>query len=176
MLLRIAAMAILCGAVAAGCRSGAEQTAGWVPIEKDGLWGYQDQSGQDVLPPKYFVAYPFLETGIAAVADEQGWVYINAQGTELIRPFIFDNGPDAFSEGMARFEREGKFGYFNRQGTIVIAPRFDFAHSFQNGRAAICLGCRRVPDGEHFRIEGGEWHWIDRQGQITGQLAPGEKP
>ncbi len=175
-IMSLLAAAVLCWAVSVGCQKALNETAGWSPIEQDGRWGFQDRTGRIVLPPKYFMAYPFLETGLAAVADEQGWVYINAGGEEIIRPFIFDNGPDEFSEGLARFVQNGKFGYFDRYGQVVIAPSFDFAYGFKNGRAAICMGCALVPDGEHTRIAGGTWYWINRRGDRVSQLQPDETP
>ncbi|WP_201093215.1 WG repeat-containing protein [Thiocystis minor] len=29
----------------------------------------------------------------------------------------------------------------------------------------MCRGCRPIQDGEHTRLSGGRWGWIDRQGR-----------
>ena len=131
------------------------------------LWGYRNARGKVVIHPQFSVAQPFSQGGIAAVADDSGWKYINRQGRTLIRPFLLDNGPDPFRQGLARFREAGKIGFFNEHGKAVIPPRFDFAGPFADGRAAFCKGCRERPTGEYHSIEGGLWGFIDRKGTIV---------
>ena len=151
---------LLCGALAWGA-------AAPRPFEAQGKWGYQDGQGKTVIPPRYEVAQPFLPEGIAAVVDASGWAYIDAQGRVVIRPFVFDNGPDYFRQGLARFVAGGKFGFFDRRGRVVIAARFDFALPFSEGLAAVCLGCREVAEGEHKAMRGGQWGFVNRQGELV---------
>lgn len=139
--------------------------ASLVPFEKNQLWGYQDRQGRVVIPARYKLADEFTRHGLAMVLDQKGWLYINSQGKELIRPFIFDNGPDYFQEGLARFVRDNKFGYFDQTGKIVIAPQFDFAYPFENGQAKVGYGCRFIKNGEHQEVVGGVWTEIDKQGR-----------
>ena len=91
------------------------------------------------------------------MCDEQGWAYIDRRGSGLISRFIFDNGPDYFHEGLARFTVDSKFGFFDRRGRVVIKPTYAFAEHFSEGRAAVCEGCRKVVHGEHWTMEGGKW-------------------
>ncbi len=79
---------------------------------------------------------------------------------------MFDNGPDYFSDGLARIvSPSGKFGFINKKLEVVIEPQFDFVTPFDEGRAHVCEGCRPVPMGESSRWEGGvEWP-IDTTGQ-----------
>ena len=76
-------------------------------------WGYISTGNRIIIKPQYIIALEFSAQGIAAVADESGWRYINRQGKLIIEPFIVDNGPDEFREGTARFKEKGKFGFFN---------------------------------------------------------------
>jgi len=138
-----------------------------IPFEQGGKWGYQAASGKAAIPPRFSVANEFSPEGIAPVVDEQGWAYIDAQGKILIRPFVVDNGPDYFQEGLARFVELGRFGFFNQKGQVVIQPRFDFAAPFSEGLAAYCVGCQRKPEGEHLRVEGGIWGYMDQQGKTA---------
>jgi hypothetical protein len=84
-----------------------------------------------------------------------------------VRPFLVDNGPDDFQEGLARFQEGGRFGYFDERGRIVIQPQFDFSASFCGGRAAFCFGCLKTMDGEYSRYTGGKWGFIDREGRMV---------
>lgn len=130
-------------------------------------WGYKDEKGNVVIEPKFVIADEFSPEGMAAVATEKEWLYIDTTGAVVIRPFIFDNGPDYFSEGLARFTEDGKFGFFDRSGKVVIGPRFDFAFPFSEGLAAVCAGCREEREGEHARMTGGKWGYIDKSGEIA---------
>lgn len=133
-----------------------------VPSEKNGRWGYQSSDGKWMIAPRFILARPFSPYGLAAVVDPGlGWIYIDQQGTMVIRPHVLDNGPDPFVEGLARFWKAGKMGFFNPRGEVVITPKFDFARAFRQGRSAVCRGCRHVPQGEHTAIQGGRWGFSD---------------
>ncbi len=140
-----------------------------VPFQDENLdfYGYRDRTGRVVIPARYQIAGEFSRYGIAPVADESGWQYIDVAGRTVVRPFLVDNGPDDFQEGLARFQEGGRFGYFDERGRIVIQPQFDFAASFCGGRAAFCFGCVKTMDGEHSRYTGGKWGFIDREGRMV---------
>jgi hypothetical protein len=138
-----------------------------VSFEKDGKWGYKNASGQVVIQPQFDMANDFSPHGIAAVVDDRGWAYVNEKGKTIIRPFVIDNGPDYFEEGLARFRIDNKFGFFDRKGEIIIEPRFDFAFPFHEGLAAICMGCQEEPEGEHRSVKDGKWGYIDKKGKVV---------
>jgi hypothetical protein len=131
------------------------------------LWGYRASGGTVIIEPRFFVADRFSVHGIAAAADESGWQYIDGQGSVVIRPFVFDNGPDPFREGLARFKSGEQFGFFDERGRVVISPQFDFAAPFADGLAAFCEGCEVYAEGEHSRYEGGVWGFINKQGTVV---------
>ena len=136
-------------------------------FEEEGFFGYKDQNEKVIIAAKYAVAMDFSEKGIAAVADSSGWAYINTRGNILVRPYIYDNGPDYFSEGLARFIEKRKIGFIDEYGKIIIKAQWDFAYPFKNGKAAVCNGCNILTDNEHKKISGGEWGYIDKTGKIN---------
>ncbi|WP_211204030.1 WG repeat-containing protein [Chloroherpeton thalassium] len=135
-------------------------------FESDGLWGFISNTDSIQIPPTYLFAQDFLPTGIAAVLDSSGWFYIDTLGNRLLAPYIFDNGPDYFSENLARFVVDGKVGFFNQQGKIVISAQFDFATPFLNGVAKVSQGCEFIKTGEHTEVTGGKWGIIDTSGNF----------
>ncbi|MGI9383493.1 MAG: WG repeat-containing protein [Methyloligellaceae bacterium] len=151
----------------AGAQPKCAQQADLKPFEHNGKFGYKNKAGETVVPARYIIAKCFLETGIAAVADENSWAYIDRHGNVVLRPFIFDNGPDYFAEGLARFVKDGKMGFFDIQGRVVIDARFDWVEPFSNGRAKFCTGCKKQLMGEHWTMTGGNWGVIDRQSSIV---------
>ncbi|MCE5309912.1 MAG: WG repeat-containing protein [Acidobacteriales bacterium] len=138
-----------------------------IPFQNGGMWGYRDNSGRIVIPPRYQVAQAFSPEGLAAVVDDGGWAYIDTAGRTVIRPLVVDNGPDYFREGVARFRRDGKVGFFNTRGTVVIKPAYAYAMPFSEGLAAVCDGCIEMLEGEHRAVKGGKWGFIDRRGVLV---------
>ena len=168
-----AASLLALGAVLAACAVRSQEgRPKLLRFEENGLWGFKDASGNVVLKPRYLDAYDFLQEGIAAVADEKGWSYIDEKGNVLIRPFLYDNGPDYFKDGLARYEEKGKLGYFDTRGKVAIKARFDFALPFENGRAEVCQGCVKKAEGEQSHWEGGLWGAIDKTGALVVPLTP----
>ena len=143
--------------------------------ESTGLWGYENPAGGEVvIPADYVLAWEFNEQGTAFAATEDDWLCINADGLVLLHPFVFDNGPDYFEHGLARFVENGRMGFFNEAGEKVIPAEYDFAFPFEDsGLAPVCTGCVLVPDGEHSTVQGGKWGCVDRKGRL---VAPMEAP
>lgn len=156
----------LCVSFALGAASAAE---GPHPFEdpKTHLWGYRNSSGKVLIKPRFLAVESFSPLGLAPVADDTGWKYINRRGEVVIRPFMVDNGPDPFREGLARYRRSGKFGFFDERGNVVIPACLDFAEPFSSGLAAFCLGCREHEEDEHHVYRGGKWGFIDTKGVIV---------
>lgn len=135
----------------------------------DGLVGYKDAWGRVVIEPKYIFAEPFSKYGIAPVCDaEQGWIYIDRHENGIIKPYFIKNNNDfdRFSDGLARYEENGKIGFFNEQGQVVIAARYEFASPFKNGLAAVARKVQWENDGELELVKHAEVGFIDNQGNL----------
>jgi hypothetical protein len=144
--------------------------------DPSGKLGYRDAAGKVAIAPRFFQTYEFFEDGIAGVVDEEGPAFIDRQGKVLARAYLFDNGPDYFVGDRARIVEDGKIGFIDRKGTIVVKPGYDHATPFCHGRAGVCLGCKSVPDGEHSRIEGGRWGYIDAFGRVVVPIELDDAP
>lgn len=135
-------------------------------FEENNKFGFKNALDVTVIDPKYKYAQQFTGYGIAAVVDDSGWVYIDKQGNDLIRPYVIDNGPDYFSHGLARYKSHNKIGYFNEKGEIEIEAQFDFVRSFADSLAAVCKGCNLIQKGEYTDVSGGKWGFINLQGEL----------
>lgn len=62
-------------------------------------------------------------------------------------------GAKNFSEGFAAVKKDGKWGYIDTNGTVVIEPKYDGANSFSEGLAAVQLN--------------GKWGYIDTKGNTV---------
>lgn len=120
---------------------------------------------------------------------KNGHVYrMNGRGELVFESVYFDNGADYFSEGLARFLKNGKVGFHDVDGTIVIDSLYDFASPFKGGVSNVCDGCvamypenpvysalssesRDLPKKEMYKsIVGGRWGQIDIKGEIIVPL------
>ena len=92
------------------------------------------------------------------VMDHDRAGFIDRTG-RLIIPLCFDKAGD-FSEGLARFERDGRWGYIDANGSVVIEPRFPWAQEFSEGLARVQVS------GESLGIDG-RWGFIDKTGKVV---------
>ncbi len=92
-------------------------------------------------------------------------VGVNRNGDILFDLVWFDNGPDYFNEGLTRVERNGKMGYANEKGEVVIPCQYAYARWFENGVAEVTFEAKEFRDlDEHLRVESDSWFEIDKHG------------
>lgn len=107
----------------------------------NGKYGFIDRTGKMVIPPPFFRAEDFSE-GLAMVGIPKGqWGlgYVDKQGHVAIKPGEFtEAGP--FKEGLAAVRPlDGKWGYIDKSGKMVIPPRYDETWGFEGGLAAVSI-------------------------------------
>lgn len=130
------------------------------------LWGFQNSVGTQVISARYeniffnksqpcFVdAKPdSIPHHMAAVEKDRRIWWIDRSGKPLFESYKFDNGPDYFEEGLSRIIQNDKFGFINKDGHIIIEPKYDFASPFRGGCAYVCQGCwRSFPSNTKFPV------------------------
>lgn len=120
-------------------------------------WGYINRSGEWAIPPEFDSASPFSE-GLARVSRDGMCVYIDRNGTEVLRP---DSGGATdcavvagdFSDGLARWKVDDQYGYIDKKGGLVISPAFDLTFGFSEGLAAVEID--------------GLWGYVDAAGRVA---------
>lgn len=130
---------------------------------------YKNAQSELFISPAFLRDLSFNRDGLAAVrALPEGWTYANRQGRVVITGVAeSDNWADSFHDGLVRVLRNGKYGFANREGKIVIAPDYDGALNFQNGIASVCQGCQnKCADAacEYHSFVGGRWFHLDTKG------------
>lgn len=119
-----------------------------VRTEPKGKDGYIDRTGRFVIPPQFDSADDFID-GRARVVVAAKQAYIDRTGA-------FVEGPSrgrVFAEGPVPFQSDGKMGFVDERGMVVVPPRFDGARPFRGRRAAVCVA--------------GLWGFIDRDGRLV---------
>ena len=98
---------------------------------------------------KYYAcfSYKFSHFTIVSVRNRIGWWAMDVHEHLLFRVFnagYTEPDPDELVEGMIRIiGKNGKIGYANERGTVVIKPQFDNATVFHNGRALVYKKCKK---------------------------------
>ena len=83
----------------------------------------------------------------------------------LFDAVVFNNGPEPFVEGLARVIRNGKMGFANKFGQVVIPCVYDFAKSFKNGKAEVTYNATEYLNmDKHKKVESDKWFVIDKKG------------
>jgi DNA-binding transcriptional regulator/RsmH inhibitor MraZ len=131
---------------------------------KEGKWGYIDAQGNVAIKPQFSWAADFRD-GRAMVVTDKVSGYIDDKGRLAFAcPADWEAYGD-FSEGMAPFQIHGKWGFCNRDGKVVIAPRHDEAGPFSEGLARVNIGAK--PGFLGRPKEGGKWGFIDMTGKVA---------
>lgn len=138
-------------------------------------FGYKNLQGEVIIPMgKYERCFTDTFKNFAFVYDEKitgsKVVAINRNEKILFEAYMFDNGPDWPEEGLFRIIRNGKIGYADKNGIIVIEPEFECADQFENGTARVAINCnlaRSENDPEHTSMESDSWFYIDKNGNIV---------
>ena len=96
-------------------------------------WGFIDEQGKVVIEPK-FDAVGTSRESITAVSQNGKWGWIDQKGS-----FIDAQLPGSveFHEGLAAFKRDGKAGFIDVTGKVVIEPQWDEARDFSESLAAV---------------------------------------
>ncbi|UZT98873.1 WG repeat-containing protein [Chryseobacterium fluminis] len=149
---------------------------------KDSLVGVKNQDGKIIVPAQFKI-FSDLQDGepvkgetIFFDGDRKGdqreknaWGFVyDRKGNFLYRPFFYDNGADYFSEGVRRFVKNGKVGFVDRNGTVIIEAGHDFVSPFNYGYAVFCDGCDwEKTEDEHKAIVGGKWGVMNGKGETA---------
>ncbi len=74
-----------------------------------------------------------------------------------------------YSEKLFPFVKEGKYGYADQKGNVVIDPIFDFAYPLVNGYAIACIGQKSIfyPRAIYLVSSDGTYSCIDIKEKVT---------
>ncbi len=128
--------------------------------------GYVNAQGDTVIAMgKYKYCFTDTLKTIAIVMDQDNlFKAIDVNDNILYQVKTYDNGPDYISDGLFRIIIDGKTGYANEAGEIIIQPQYACTSPFEDGKARVALKCELIKEDEHTRMESDEWFFIDTSG------------
>lgn len=141
-------------------------TAFFVKDGENVLWGYENAKGEKIIPAQYFrVNSRIMDKTAAVLKYEDGkysWLCIDRNNNVLFEPFLADSEPDQVFEGFFRFVENGKIGFSDTDGNIIVPAQFDYVTHFENGKARYFIGGHKEP------AEAAGDHWIWKNADETG--------
>jgi hypothetical protein len=108
--------------------------------DEQNTWFYIDTTGKKIGKRSFFNATSF-DSGLAAVAlpgmekNSTYWKYIN-ENVEFAFDKEFEHA-EKFSEGMAAVQINGKYGFIDTKGELVIENKYIYAFPFRNGASVV---------------------------------------
>lgn len=103
---------------------------GLMTVTINGLSGYIDSTGKEVIPCMYDAVEDF-DSGIARVIKDGKYGFINA-ANEIVIPFEYDY-LQKFSEGLCGTQINGKWGFIDINNNIVIPFEYGYVNEFSDG-------------------------------------------
>jgi hypothetical protein len=154
-------------------------------VKQNGRWGLIDTEGKIVIKPQFEYEPTYLGFGLVRILAEKKVVKENAtvkidgvprsqENTRYERRYGIVNfqgnwigSPDKsfigdFNEGMLHFKQNGKSGFMDTTGKVVIEPKFDSAMPFVNDRSYVTID--------------NEQGYIDRTGKFIWRSGLSSKP
>lgn len=104
-----------------------------IPYYSDGLWGYKNTLGQIVISSAFTDAQEFTDGVAFAQTTDKLYGLLSINNVWLVEPVWTNVLP--FSDGYAAVERDGQWGYIDKNGKVVIDYTFREVGSFHCGRA-----------------------------------------
>jgi hypothetical protein len=139
---------------------------------KHGSWprnGYFNEKGDTMIPlDKYFCTTDTFEYyGVVMEITNGRLIGIDKNGKELFEAVPSGEGfyPFEEKEGRIMITKNGKYGFANHKGEIVIEPKYTCAESFSNGKAKVSFSCTKMK-GEYLKWKMDSAFYIDRCGNV----------
>lgn len=126
------------------------------PANNNELYGYKNEKDKFVIEPKYKIASDFNDNK-AIVKLEDRWIIINKKGKEVETYNIEES--KGYKDGLAPILINGKFGFVDKEGNLVIEAKYEKIKPFSEKLAAV-------------KKEDNTWVYIDNTGveKISGNF------
>lgn len=129
---------------------------GFAKVKKNGKWGVIDTTGKVVIPCSYDYVSIQNGTGFRIWRVYSGGKYglVSAVNGAVVVPVKYQE-IGSLSMGRIKMKINGKYGFFDKNGNVVIPARYSRADYFEaDGTAKVCGNGR-------------EYHYIDLNGNFV---------
>ena len=111
---------------------------GFIAIEKDGKWAFFDLNRKKYITKFIYEDLWSFHEGLAMVKIGKNYGFINTRGKVVLDPIYRQVRMMGFSCGLACVRnQEGKWGYIDKTGKVMIDYQFGEANWFQENKAFV---------------------------------------
>lgn len=104
------------------------------PVQFEGKWGFIDSSGKVAIQFVYERAFGFFRQNLALVQKSGRFLYVDKTGMEMMAPKGISR------DSLVPVRIDGKWGYTDMDGKVVIVARYEDARMFSEELGAVRLG------------------------------------
>ncbi len=119
---------------------------GLAAVQKDGAWFLIDTSGAEKSDKFADIVTDnngrYLTGEVMVAAKEAGKYQLFDEKGKPVSDFTADQMDICTADGIIAFEKDGKWGFVDASGKVVIEPCYEQAKSFSCGLAAVCQSGR----------------------------------
>lgn len=129
-------------------------------------FAYIDTKGDTIIGfGKYKICYTDTFRYIAFVyTSDNGLFAIDRKEKRLFEVLMVGAKPDSVSDGLFRIVKNGKIGFANLKGEVIIEPRYSCANQFNNGITQVSDDCNSAKQTDATKWKGKNWYNIDKSG------------
>lgn len=132
-----------------------------------GQWGTINENGEIIIDINlelselqgFSEGFAWIKFGKNKYKDK--WSLIDKEGNLIGKDTHDFQKAHAFQNGMAIVEQNGKKGFLDKDGTLIIPPKYDSLSFFEEGLAFVNIGAEEDYDGF---LVGGKWGIINTNG------------
>lgn len=133
---------------------------GFGAVRLGARWTIIDTTGKELLPQTYSYDASHWPNDISPEAiraqGDDGYAFINKSGQVVSGGY---KRAESFVNGMAKVQKDGKYGYVNQAGVLVVPCQYTSADDFCDGYAVVKAG------GDS------SYSIIDKSGKVTGTIS-----
>lgn len=107
-----------------------------IPVQKDGKWGFINRKNETIIPFEYDEANAFLN-GLSFVKKGEFYGCIDIKNRVKVKFNLEKTKYPFFTNKLALFKENGKYGFINKKGKTKISAIYDKAFPFINGLAYV---------------------------------------
>lgn len=107
-------------------------------VQQDGLWGFVDLTGKEIIPCRYETITTFHDYALAAGSAQSGYTLFDREG-DVLGTVDGNITPNNTSQQFIQYQDPdtGLYGYLNRDGSVAVEAAYTAVYPYSYNYAAV---------------------------------------
>ena len=100
----------------------------WAQVQKDGLYGFIDVDGNEIVKPKYeaISAFGAYQKDWAQIQKDGLYGFIDSKGIEIVKPrYDAISAFGAYQKDWALVQKDGLYGFIDSNGKEIVKAKYN---------------------------------------------------